>query len=998
MTVVELRPLGVKCNIACKYCYQNPQREAGNVLHRYDLDAMFDAIEREGGQFALFGGEPLLMPLPDLEKLWKWGFERNGSNSIQTNGALITDEHVLLFKRYNVHVGLSIDGPGELNAARWAGSDERTRQTTNRIEQTIERLCAEQLFPTLIVTLHRGNATAEKLDTMCAWLLHLESLGIRRVRLHLLEVDSQNVRDTLAMSSDENRFAIRRFADMQKELKQLQLDLFEDQRRMLLGDDDGVTCVWGACDPYTTAAVRGVEGNGQSSNCGRTNKDGIDFPKANSEGFERYLALYHTPQEHGGCGGCRFFVFCKGQCPGTGLDGDWRNRSEHCATWYESYERVEAEMLAAGQQPLSLSPMRARLEQFFLSAWESGKNTTLNHALRVLAQKNSLPVLRTETFQQPDTQRLGFRLPTSLRINWTSDRAKESWADRFDELKRAVNEMQWRCVGAQVRRCAIVQHDETEPWRELGLASHPIDKNRVVVGLQPDLIEFQNALKIQASDALADLLGQPRCCSSWWRRTWIEENWSDPIWPMASASGSIEAGDHGQLITASGSYGTNPFWRSLGLFLNPHVPCKLDCESADSLGQAIADTATQLGMKDSVDQLKEILSWPVEWTSLHGISETRSPIMRLVSRTDATVDRKVVRFVPTGCIYPAEGATGIRFPFRTPDQTQIGNRVKQPTGQVAKAIEVRSVVPPILVESLAATEISEADLRIEKVCLTPYFTVVRLSNGQVGAAMSYYRYAAELSVQLPKVTSRDPLWIDWLFHRANPESVFEAASRATKDEAACLLNSLRVAVVSALNAKALQSGGANGYCVSEQPPADLFDPVGLAVVIGFGGYIDRWAAGSQLEHLHICDLGYRSRRVEMDAALRAYSETWPDKRFTVSDGSDTQAVLSKADYVAITASALANGTMESLLSFVRKDSYIVVQGQSGAIHPAPLLNRGVHCVATTIKPFELSVLADLDSSGKAMRKLLEGGLPWIYLTSDDVGISKNVPANLQIAE
>ena len=41
-----------------------------------------------------------------------------------------------------------------------------------------------------------------------------------------------------------------------------------------------------------TGAVRGVEGNGQTSNCGRTNKDGIDFTKANTAGYERYLALY----------------------------------------------------------------------------------------------------------------------------------------------------------------------------------------------------------------------------------------------------------------------------------------------------------------------------------------------------------------------------------------------------------------------------------------------------------------------------------------------------------------------------------------------------------------------------------------------------------------------------------------------------------------------------------------------------------------------------------
>jgi uncharacterized protein len=34
----ELGPFGVKWNIRCEYCYQNPQREAGNVLRSYDME------------------------------------------------------------------------------------------------------------------------------------------------------------------------------------------------------------------------------------------------------------------------------------------------------------------------------------------------------------------------------------------------------------------------------------------------------------------------------------------------------------------------------------------------------------------------------------------------------------------------------------------------------------------------------------------------------------------------------------------------------------------------------------------------------------------------------------------------------------------------------------------------------------------------------------------------------------------------------------------------
>ena len=154
---VELRPLGVHCNLQCQYCYQQPERDAGNVAAKYDIAAMQAAVREEGGPFTLFGGEPLLVPLADLERLWAWGLAEFGRNGIQTNGALITEDHIRLFKRYKVNVGISIDGPGELNDARWQGTLARTRAATAATEHAIARLCEEGCPPGLIVTLHRGN-------------------------------------------------------------------------------------------------------------------------------------------------------------------------------------------------------------------------------------------------------------------------------------------------------------------------------------------------------------------------------------------------------------------------------------------------------------------------------------------------------------------------------------------------------------------------------------------------------------------------------------------------------------------------------------------------------------------------------------------------------------------------------------------------------------------------------------------------------------------------
>jgi uncharacterized protein len=370
---VEVRPLGVRCNIQCDYCYQNPQRDARNLSRSYDIELMKAAIKAAGGPFALFGGEPLLVPEADLEELWSWGLEQFGWNAIQTNGTLITENHIRMFKTYKVSVGISIDGPGELNDARWHGSLARTRAATAKTVEALGWLCSAGLQPSLIVTLHRLNAVADRLPVLYDWFRDLEVLGVRSVRLHLLESETDAVRAKYGLSTEENVRALLGLAAFERTRKLLAFDLFTDMRRMLLGQDNGVACVWTACDPYTTEAVQGIEGYGQRSNCGRTNKDGIDFVKSSKAGYERYLALYQTPQEAGGCQDCRFFLMCKGQCPGTAIDGDWRNRTEHCETWKAVYAELETDLTAEGKLPLSLSPQRKEVEHSLLARWSSGR-------------------------------------------------------------------------------------------------------------------------------------------------------------------------------------------------------------------------------------------------------------------------------------------------------------------------------------------------------------------------------------------------------------------------------------------------------------------------------------------------------------------------------------------------------------------------------------------------------------------------------------------------
>lgn len=414
---IEVRPVGVTCNLRCAYCYEQPIRDIQPV-HKYDRTKVLAQLEHVTGRWSLFGGEALIIPLPELEELLKLAHDKWGSSGVQTNGTLITPAHIELFTKYRTNVGISLDGPDELNDSRWAGTLDATRKATARTHAAIDMLLTaakEQnnpvLIPSLIITLHAKNCSVEAWPKMRAWLMDCDRRGIRSINFHTMELDHEATKDSeWYVPHDRMKEVMLDLWELSTEFETTQITNFAEYVKRLRGADD-VMCVWHSCDPWNTSAVQGLEGDGSPSHCTRTNKDGIDWIPAEgpeNQGVyapwqigtfkdsrryhERQLSLYVTPQEHGGCKDCRFWSMCTGHCPGTGEEshgtyGDWRLRSTYCQTWKDMLEEAERRLIDVGELPLSHHPKLKEIEHLMYRGWVENKEISLATALKIVEGK-----------------------------------------------------------------------------------------------------------------------------------------------------------------------------------------------------------------------------------------------------------------------------------------------------------------------------------------------------------------------------------------------------------------------------------------------------------------------------------------------------------------------------------------------------------------------------------------------------------------------------------
>lgn len=109
------------CNLNCKYCYdRNNHRGIKNENEEFykrveDIVKYLNEIfvdKTRKCKIIFHGGEPLIIKGEIYDFLIKKILEDipKASFSIQTNGTLLSKKHIETFKRYNVRIGISLDG------------------------------------------------------------------------------------------------------------------------------------------------------------------------------------------------------------------------------------------------------------------------------------------------------------------------------------------------------------------------------------------------------------------------------------------------------------------------------------------------------------------------------------------------------------------------------------------------------------------------------------------------------------------------------------------------------------------------------------------------------------------------------------------------------------------------------------------------------------------------------------------------------------------------
>ena len=350
MTILLMPSL--RCNLKCRYCFERPVWLSGAADLEANLDAMIGVLKRlvkeyGRGSVCLHGGEPLTLPIDKMEYLFSTIRKLGCNPSMQTNGTLITDEHIRLFKKYNVHVGVSVDGSPTVYTLR----GER-REIAEKVNENLLKMRRAGVSVGVLCVLHKANATGGSLGKLCNWVEWLNSLRIGG--RFLIMKDFFGEAGEYELTPDELAVAWEKLYEvLRKRRAEYNWSPFRDFILSLQGRRKDAVCWMNECDPFCTKACHVILPDGSETICDRAFHMGL-LLRPDSVFTIRQKILAETD-----CKDCPWFPdYCVGGCPLDGEDGDWRNKSKWCPAIKRMFELISKDY--PPKKPVQAKPQPPR--------------------------------------------------------------------------------------------------------------------------------------------------------------------------------------------------------------------------------------------------------------------------------------------------------------------------------------------------------------------------------------------------------------------------------------------------------------------------------------------------------------------------------------------------------------------------------------------------------------------------------------------------------------
>lgn len=329
------------CEVGCEYCFSKP-----NEKQEYDKEQMMIAVKEEirkdrilnsghDPTVVLHGGEICFLPLVDLEYFLKELEDIGITCGLQTSLMGMTRDHVRLFKKYKVKVGVSRDGPKELNIMRGPRNKEENLLYQEELINNLKILKEEGLSWGNICILSKVNASKENLPILLNWIKTNKIDG----RFNAMFIPTFN--DKLSkwmLSCDELKNAWIEISKVSIGENISNVDPTRDYIESLLGYGTASCSTASRCDYVTTVCIT-ILGNGEISRCDRCLQDGVYLRSKEIKTTSRSDMLEKTE-----CAGCKYFKVCGGGCPSEGIGGDFRRKTYYCDAIYGTFEYLEKQL------------------------------------------------------------------------------------------------------------------------------------------------------------------------------------------------------------------------------------------------------------------------------------------------------------------------------------------------------------------------------------------------------------------------------------------------------------------------------------------------------------------------------------------------------------------------------------------------------------------------------------------------------------------------------